>query len=262
MQLRYSLADLKQEGYFEVLRRQDVACTAHIHYSMEYLYVTAGSVILTTGDGERTVRQGEGTFLTSWQNHAYRTPGHSQAVILLFSPRLTPRFAARLRAFRPQREVVRPAADLMAWLLARLPAGEEADGPDDPIAGKALLYPLCADFLRDNPLTVRPPRREEMMQCALQYLGEHAGEPLTLTGTARQLGVNPAYLSQAFTAFTGMRFTECLNTFRVMRACDLLRETDLPVSAVAFEAGFGSLRTFNRVFMEKTGDTPRRFRGS
>lgn len=260
MQLRYSLADLNQDGYFQVLRRQDVACTAHLHYSMEYLYVTAGTVILSTGDGERTVGQGEGTFLASWQRHAYRTPDHSQAVILLFSPGLTERFAARLRDFQPEREVVQPPADLMAWLLARLPAGEDAAGPDDPVAAKALLYPLCADFLRDNPLTARPPRREETMQRALQYLGEHAGEPLTLAATARQLGVSPVYLSQAFTAFTGMRFTECLNTFRVMRACDLLRESDLPVSAVAFEAGFGSLRTFNRVFAEKTGDTPRRFR--
>ena len=42
--------------------------------------------------------------------------------------------------------------------------------------------------------------------------------------------------------------------------CRLLEEKDLSVTEIALRCGFQSIRTFNEVFLEKTGATPSAFR--
>jgi AraC family transcriptional regulator len=46
----------------------------------------------------------------------------------------------------------------------------------------------------------------------------------------------------------------------VRHAARLLLETRLPVTEVAFEAGFGDLSNFIRTFRKATGRSPRAFR--
>jgi AraC-like DNA-binding protein len=49
-------------------------------------------------------------------------------------------------------------------------------------------------------------------------------------------------------------------TRRIERAKALLRETDLPVTEIAFRTGWASLGTFGRIFRDITGETPRAVR--
>lgn len=257
MLVPYSLSDLRGEAYFEILRRENVQAALHVHHSMEFFYVWEGSAQALVDRECRTVRQGEGTFILPYQCHGYRTPVYSKAVVLLFSPQLAEEFHTLLQSRQPARMCWPLDEALTAYLQSHLPPDGEIR---EPVTCKALLYPLCAAFLKDNPLTERPGRQDEPVRRVLLYLWEHAAEPITLTETARRLALHPAYLSRAFAEKTGMTFTECLHTLRIMRACELLRETDKPVSDVAFDAGFGSLRSFNRIFSELIGETPRAFR--
>ena len=47
---------------------------------------------------------------------------------------------------------------------------------------------------------------------------------------------------------------------RTNYAESLLRETELPIATVAREAGFGSVRTFNRLFYEHMHMTPQEWK--
>ena len=58
----------------------------------------------------------------------------------------------------------------------------------------------------------------------------------------------------------GMSFNNCINTFRIHKSCDLLSETDKKISEISEEVGFGSIRTFNRAFMEIMNLTPLEYR--
>ena len=77
---------------------------------------------------------------------------------------------------------------------------------------------------------------------------------------AQALNVSPFQLSRVFSERLHMGFNEYLNALRVDYARELLRETDLPITQLAFECGFESQRTFNRAFREQTGQSPRQFR--
>ena len=57
-----------------------------------------------------------------------------------------------------------------------------------------------------------------------------------------------------------MTFSRYLNTVRVEKAIFLLRDTrhPLPVTSIASQCGFDTIRHFNRVFKEITGTNPKR----
>ena len=51
-----------------------------------------------------------------------------------------------------------------------------------------------------------------------------------------------------------------MNRIRIEKAATLLQGSDEKVISIAYEVGFGSLRTFNKVFLEQMGCTPSEYR--
>ncbi len=76
------------------------------------------------------------------------------------------------------------------------------------------------------------------------------GEGATVEALAGRLGITARHLSRLFLRHWGATPSAVARTARVQRAKRLLSETDLPMTAVALQAGFGSLRRFNAVFAE------------
>ncbi len=77
---------------------------------------------------------------------------------------------------------------------------------------------------------------------------------------ADKLGVTARHLSRLFQKHTGASPVQMAQTVRLQRAKRLLNETDLAVTAVAFRAGFKSLRRFNSAFRELYGRSPSKLR--
>jgi transcriptional regulator GlxA family with amidase domain len=68
--------------------------------------------------------------------------------------------------------------------------------------------------------------------------------------------VSPAHFARSFRQAFGVPPHRYLLTRRIERATSLLRDTDLPVTAIAFDTGWTSLGTFGRVFRAITGASP------
>ena len=66
-----------------------------------------------------------------------------------------------------------------------------------------------------------------------------------LAGT---LGMTPRHLRRLFARYAGASPTAVATTRRVQRAKTLVDETAMPMSAIAFTAGFASIRRFNAAF--------------
>lgn len=73
---------------------------------------------------------------------------------------------------------------------------------------------------------------------------------------ARVSGVSPAHFARAFKQAFGVPPHRYLLTRRIERAIALLRDTDLPITEVAFRTGWESLGTFGRTFRDVTGESP------
>ncbi|GAC1574739.1 MAG: hypothetical protein NVS3B27_20270 [Novosphingobium sp.] len=92
---------------------------------------------------------------------------------------------------------------------------------------------------------------------------QHWRDPdVTLASLARSLGTNTVYLSRAFNLGLGENFNAVINRRRVaavQRALADPAETR-DMLTIALEAGFGSKASFNRAFVDFTGQTPSAWR--
>ena len=73
---------------------------------------------------------------------------------------------------------------------------------------------------------------------------------------ARVSGVSEAHFARSFREAFGVPPHRYLLTRRVERAMALLRDTDMPVTEIAFDTGWESLGTFGRTFRDITGESP------
>lgn len=69
-------------------------------------------------------------------------------------------------------------------------------------------------------------------------------------------GVSEAHFARSFKEAFGLPPHRYLLTRRIERAKALLRDTDCPVTEVAFQTGWASLGTFCRTFRDVTGASP------
>ena len=105
------------------------------------------------------------------------------------------------------------------------------------------------DELQDPRLLRRLLRAKDRMDAASQ-------EDWPISRLASVSGVSEAHFARSFKQAFGVPPHRYLLTRRIERATALLRETELPITDIAFETGWRSLGTFGRIFRDVTGETP------
>jgi AraC-like DNA-binding protein len=102
---------------------------------------------------------------------------------------------------------------------------------------------------------------ETLVGQAQRFIDAHFTESIGLQQVADHLRCSPTHLSRAYAQATRETLTAHLQSLRVTRAKQLLRETDSPLRVIGPAAGFQSSKHFHRVFRRLTGMTPAAFRG-
>ena len=98
------------------------------------------------------------------------------------------------------------------------------------------------------------------LTAALEEDKHYLDSYLSLQKLARIIGTKPNYLSQVINVKHKCNFRDLVNKYRIETAKKLLVETGDKIEAVAYDAGFNSLSTFNAAFKKETGLTPSQYR--
>ncbi|MFF4414781.1 GlxA family transcriptional regulator [Streptosporangium sp. NPDC001559] len=107
-------------------------------------------------------------------------------------------------------------------------------------------------------------RHRSHLDSAVHRVQDHLAGSIDAASTLAELAevanLSPRGLSRAFTAATGITPLEYRQRLRLERAMSLLRETSLPIDAVAVRCGFREGRHFRRLFKARYGGPPSEFR--
>lgn len=248
----------------------------HVHPEHELTLIVEGEGRRFVGDHVDSFRAGEVVLLGSnlphtWFSRAAPRRRSRSVVIQFLDDCFGPAFFD-LPELRPLRRLLRRAEAGLVFhgkarreAAARMTAMSAMTGPARVAALLATLDLLArsrggqrlSDRAHALPLRDRDRKRIDRV---LGHINEHYTEPLEQPVVAELAEMTPAAFSRFFKRMTGRTFVAYVQRLRVSRACRLLTETDAPITDVCYDAGFGNLSNFNRVFQRERGMNPRKFR--
>ena len=115
---------------------------------------------------------------------------------------------------------------------------------------------------RFTPVNIPDRNRAEPVEIwkARNFIHQYSDDELSLTKVAKVAHISANYLSEKFKEVAGINFVDYVARIRVGKAHDLLQNSNLRISEIAFAVGFQSLSQFNRVFKRFTRKSPTQFR--
>lgn len=199
------------------------------------------------------------------QNVPYAKNGHTpddaiaRYFVCVFSPDFVPDFHKAMEGKTGKTCKFRLEGSVLDFFLEHiLASGKQPRAA--PYLQQAITSLFCGEYQRQIPIIPRDSKEYALMNAVADYIGTHFREKLTLRDVAHALGYDYYYISRLFSQIFSMNFAEYLNTCRYSAAVDGLLSTDKPITQVAMESGFQSTRTFNDVFLRKTGISPAQYR--
>ncbi|MGI6326816.1 MAG: helix-turn-helix domain-containing protein [Saccharofermentanales bacterium] len=246
---------------------------AHWHTEVEFVLVKEGSLGLGLNSGYHVLEAGDMAMLGHGDIHYYDSKDRDSTVLII--------------VFRP--EMLRGLMDIDQMTLANTIISRKTCNNDfDRVAADGLrdcfnviyheinnkgnayetivrgrLAELSSRFLRICPESsanlesgLLGHGSKRLLQKAIRYINENYEQEITLNDISSHLNISPFYFSRLFSMSIGLTFKRYLNTLRVDKAHRLITASNRPITEIAFECGFNSIRTFNRVFSEIRGSTP------
>ncbi|MCX4267533.1 MAG: AraC family transcriptional regulator [Lachnospiraceae bacterium] len=242
-----------------ILDKISTHVSPHLHYAVEFVYIIEGTLELGVEREFYHMEKGDFGMIFPNQIHHYQvfSEGVNRACYILASPALCTPFTEDLQKYCPKIPVISQNfvdADIIN-IVNSLREAKQRDG----ITERAYLQILLAKSMPFFAMTERCCGRD-LVEQTVSYLSMHFKEEITLQKMALDLGVSTYILSRVFSGTFHRNFNRYLNEIRLDYACALLEHTNQSITEICMESGFGSQRTFNRVFREYYRVTPKAYR--
>lgn len=105
-------------------------------------------------------------------------------------------------------------------------------------------------------------RNYEVIASAKRFIEQHFSEPITLSDIADFVHLSKIYFQNIFKESVGITPHQYLINCRLEHAKKLLWNSDITMTEVAEQSGFGCQQYLNKVFKKETGITPVSYRKS
>ncbi|MGB7442771.1 MAG: AraC family transcriptional regulator [Coleofasciculaceae cyanobacterium] len=145
----------------------------------------------------------------------------------------------------------------------------EAGYPTGQMFGESLATGLVIHLLKhysawqvklSSELARRLPKHQ--LQNVMDYVQAHLNQDISLSEMAGVLNLSQYHFCRLFKQSTGITPHQYLTRCRIDQAKQLLLETELKITEIAFEVGFANHSSFTRLFRQYVGVTPKKFRAS
>lgn len=129
------------------------------------------------------------------------------------------------------------------------------------VAMTGALYSLLSVFIRyyDDKERTKDVQMLYVEQ-AQKYIEKNYSYSITVEDVAAYVGISRSHLFRSFKLYTGKAPKEYLSEYRIEKACDLLRETELSISTIAYSVGFDNNLYFSKVFKKYRKVSPSVYR--
>ena len=234
---------------------------AHLHHALEVVLMNRGSATVFCDGNSYNLEKGDLFVAFPGQVHSYENSQNADAFVLIV-PMLP-----YLESFRGILEHKKPESPVLGkgiWQNTSLDtllqmALFDKEHPDRNVM-QGYIMTIVGKLLPLLQLRERSAGDTDGVREILLYINEHYREPISRSDIARAVGYNESYISHIFADTLHTTLTAYITALRMDEAKALLKSTTRTVSDIAMSLGFGSIRSFNRIFQAEMGMTPCQFR--
>ena len=240
----------------------------HIHLYAELIYVIEGEFTVISSHKREIAKTGDIVLVQPYQPHGFFTPNGKTVkfwMLLFESNIINDIMLDGYSCNEYSKMVFTPSEELRIFLRNRMIDTDEKDKTLDVNELrklKATLYPILDEYLSNvSVLKNREQARSNSISETLRYLSYNFKNNVTLKEVSAAIGYSTSHISHSLSDIMGMNFRAVLNSIRIAHAKSLLHHnTNQSILLVSIESGFGSERSFHRVFKEITDMTPKEYK--
>ncbi len=247
-----------REPVFYRSTQVQVTPTPHFHNDIEIIYAEKGEFTAHVDHKVVPVRQGELLVTYPYQIHYYENCPRGVYRVILITPELLYGLMTPLRGLRPVNNVLDiQDKDTIREYIAK---AFEVKGENRRTIVAGYCHLLMVELLTYLETEPAPHSEDMTLRQIMEYCQDHYQDDLTLDLVAQQVHLSKYYISRLFNRKLKLNFSDYINTLRVRRASRLLEKTDKKIADISEDVGFGSIRSFNRAFLNIMKMTPKEFR--
>ena len=94
----------------------------------------------------------------------------------------------------------------------------------------------------------------------LLYIRTHSEQNITLSSISREFNMSKSYISRLFRDFLNTTASHYINQIRLSNACELLLNSNMPISEIAEKSGYSDQYYFSKIFRKFFSVSPSAFR--
>lgn len=222
----------------------------HFHDSFELIYVLNGKVNISLHTGNESISEGEFFLISPAVVHSIDSSDNSRFFIAIFTQDFVSEFqgkALKMNYFRFT------AGNTVLPLFEKYMLYPQTF---NRYMIKSCLYALCASANDSHTNTRHADSDSEFIFKINKYISENFKSDITRKSLASALNYEEHYFSSLFLKNINMNLRKYINIYRFAYAQKLLVSTNMPITQIAFECGFKSIRSFNKIFKDLSGTTP------
>lgn len=249
----------------------------HWHDELQFCAVTRGAVKFFVEEKRFITWAGQGIFIGGGRLHAARPSGGPESAYLClnFAPRLLASFPGSACGAKYVEPFLRDSSLGCVFLdpaetwqrrvidgvkrVAELCAAREF-GFELAVTAEASLMWFELLKRRSALVPVGNARGSRAVQAVFGFIAAHFAEPLTMERIAGAAALSVGECCRMFRRVTGETVFSYLRTYRLARAAELLKTTAAPLDRIAESCGLCSASYLIKLFRERMGTTPHRYR--
>ena len=248
---------------------------SHWHHDVEFIAVIEGSILYNVNGEIIRMCAGEGIFVNAQQFHYILSDdgAYSRFYCAVLHPMLL------CSSYRVEQLYVRTVLenDSIPYLFLRnsIPwqkevlhyVGELYEKSRNGAAELRIqqmfmeLWEILYENMGDKKETVSGSNHSlSVLKNMIMYIHQGYHDKIALEDICKAGGVGKTTCTAIFKKYVGCTPNAFLTEFRLQKAVELLRETDMSITEIAYETGFSGASYFAETFKQKFGCSPREYR--
>jgi AraC-like DNA-binding protein len=110
---------------------------------------------------------------------------------------------------------------------------------------------------KNYPVKIK--RHQSVMRKVLDFIEKNISDDIDFNGLMEYHGFSPNHFRKIFKDFTGLSPVDYVNRLRIVKACDYLQNTNIPIGEIAEHVGIYDSNYFTRLFKQYMGFTPKQY---